>query len=232
MDGPISTSEAPGVSAPFTPAQMLNPGLGPPEKVTPVSKDSRPRSAGRHEVGESPRGTKGRSSDRSYKAEERGEAGKGKPAYFVEIEGAGTDDGEAAGRRPEPDENKEPLPLPGDPSRPKRYEDLADAIAAAKERWAEVNREALEANVLPRGGDPSEDAAAQQGGVAPSPPFSPPSGKNSGTEPVGESTPPKRTPGDVTTSRDAENLFVTRYQTLAMALSNPHRTRPLIDLFV
>lgn len=175
MDGPISTSEAPGASAQFTPAQMLNPALAPPEKVTPVSKDSRPRSASRDEVGEPPGGTKGRSSDQGHKAEEQREARKEKPAYFVEIERADADRLDGGSPQPEPEDSKEPLPLPGDPSRPKRYDDLADVIAAAKERWAEVNRETLEANALP---------------------------------------------------------LVIRYQSLAMALSNPHQTRPIIDLFV
>ena len=173
MDGPISTSEAAGTPPPFTPAHARSPAPVPTEKVTPVSEDSRSRSAGREEVGKPPvqnreakeqEGTKkqepvhsiethraeaddadkgkkpGSSTDADLPREGRAEQQQSSPPESLPLEPTGNG-------RPESDDD--PHPLPGDSSKPEGYGNLADALAAAKKRWAEVNQEALDANTLP-----------------------------------------------------------------------------------
>jgi len=68
---------------------------------------------------------------------------------------------------------------------------IADALAAAKALWAEVNQKAL---------DPTA-----------------PSGKDS---------------SDVEMNNGLQRQLTIRYENLATSLSNPHPTKPVIDLFV
>lgn len=272
MDGPISTSEAAGTPPPFTPAHARSPALGPPEKVTPVSEDSRSRSAGREEVGKPPvqnreakeqEGTKkrepvhsietrraeaddadkarqsGSSSEADHPREGRAEQKHSSPPESLPLESTGTG---------QPESDDDPHPLPGDASKPQQYDNLADALAAAKERWAEVNQEALTANTLPgqvaeeeTGGaerteevtaehvpsspDPSRhEAPTATGGDIRTPRFSPSADTDPGTA--------KAASQDVPMSSDLHRQSVSRYQSFAMALSNPHQTRPIIDVFV
>jgi hypothetical protein len=268
MDGPISTSEAAGTPPPFMPAHARSPALGPPEKVAPVSEDSRPRSAGREEVGNP--------SVRNREDKEKEGARKPEPAYSVEIDrteaddadrgkrvGSSTDadhprEGIAEQRQSSPPEllpleqagtrqtrtDDDPPPLPGDSSKPEQHDDLADALAAAKRRWAEVNQEALEADTLPgevaeEEADGAEEMTAQQVPSSLDPSrheapttkgahilttgFSPSADAGSRT---------KATDQDVATRNELHRQSVIRYQSFAMALSNPHQTRPIIDVFV
>jgi hypothetical protein len=146
-----------------------------------------------------------------------------------------------------PETDDDPNPLPGDSSKPQPYDNLADALAAAKERWAEVNQETLEANTLPGkaaeegidGARRTEEATAEHAPSSPvpshheapavtgadpqNPRFSPSAETGSGK---------KATSHDVPMSNDIHRQSVIRYQSFAMALSNPHQTRPIIDVFV
>jgi len=271
MDGPISTSEAVGTPPPFTPAHARSPALGPPERVTPVSEDSRSRSAGREEVGKPP--------VQNREAKEQEGTRKQDPAHSTETHRAKADDADK-GKKPgsstdadhpreglaqqkqssppeslrlEPTGNRQsesdddPHPLPGDPSKPERYDNLADALAAAKKRWAEVNQEALDANTLPgQAAEEKTDGAKEAGEVtaehvpfsqdpsrheAPratgrdvhTPRFSPSADTGSGTKAASQDDP---------MSSDLHRQSVIRYQSFAMALSNPHQSRPIIDVFV
>jgi len=271
MDGPISTSEAAGTPPPFTPAHARNPAPGPPEKVIPVSEDSRPRSAGREEVGKPP--------VRDPRAEEHEGAKKQERAHSIESDRAGPDErgngkkarsstdshrghearaeqkqssppeslplDRSGNQQPKPEE--ESYPLPGDASKPERYDDLADALAAAKRRWAEVNQEALEAHTLPRQADDDETDGAETPEEVTAqhvPPFSDPSRDETPTATAGHTLTPRFSPSadssdrtevahqDVAMGRDLHGPSVIRYQSFAMALSNPHQTRPIIDIFV
>jgi hypothetical protein len=270
MDGPISTSEVAGTPPPFTPAHVRSPALGPPEKVTPVLEDSRSSSAGREEVAKPPvqnrearelEGTReqepahsiethraaaddrdkgrkpGSSTDTDHPREGRSEKRQSSPPESLPLEQTGN-------RKPE---SEDPHPLPGDSSKPEGYDDLADALAAAKQRWAEVNQEVLEANTLPGqaaeeetdGAPRTEEATARHvppspdpsrheapsatGGDIRTPRFSPSTDAGSGTRAASQ---------DVPMSSDLHRLSVSRYQSFAMALSNPHQTRPILDVFV
>jgi hypothetical protein len=147
----------------------------------------------------------------------------------------------------QPESDDDPHPLLGDSSKPQQYDNLADALAAAKTRWAEVNQEALEANTLPgqaaeeetNGARETEGATAEHvpsspdpsrheapkatGGEIRTPRFSPSAETGSGTKAASQ---------DVPMSSDLHRQSVIRYQSFAMALSNPHQTRPIIDVFV
>ena len=276
MDGPISTSEVAGASQQFAPVQAQSPSLDPPEKVNPVSEESAPRSSGRDEVGQ-PAKKSNESSDRNREAEERAEAKTQKPAYTIERHRAepedpqeekrvesGFKDDSASGRAaqnatkrsPETERSESTTPLPEDSSRSERYDDLATAIAAAKERWAEVNEEALEANALPgqgeheeaEGDEETEEEAAQHiqsfpdpsryeaptanGGVIQTPRFSSPGKTGLTTKALDPSAPLGETPPDVAVNGAHQRQLAIRYQSFAAALSNPHQTRPIIDIFV
>ena len=103
-------------------------------------------------------------------------------------------------------QGREALPLPGESSTPPPRMFLAEALAAAKARWAEVNEEALEASTLP--GQPLAEKAP--GPTAPS-------GKDS---------------TDAEMASGLQRRLTIRYENLATSLSNPYPTRPVIDLFV
>ena len=195
MDGPISTNESAGSAqqAGFVPVRALS--VGPPDKVPPVSEDSRSRSTARDEVGV-PGKTYSASSGRE-KAEQPVKEKTQEPAYFVEFPLPSGERESAAVRsakqhlaEAEPEEGQEPLSLAGDPSQPKRYDDLSDLLEAAKRRWTEVNQDALDRS------------------IPPGPPHDPMLGSG------------------------VQRQLATRYQSFAMALSNPHQSRPIVDLFV
>ncbi len=133
------------------------------------------------------------------------------------------------------DQGRESLPLPGDSSAPAPREALTEALAAAKARWAEVNQEALEANTLPGQPlpDPSSDAApAEDRDITDT-------RRTPSTADVGFSSkapdptaPTAKDSPDVEMSNGLQRQLTIRYENLATSLSNPHPTRPVIDLFV
>jgi hypothetical protein len=257
MDGPISTNESAGSAqqAGFVPVRTLS--VDSPDKVPPVSEDSRSRSTARDEVGV-PGKTYSASSGRD-KPEQPVKEKTQEPAYFVEFPLPSGERESAAVRsdkqhlaEAEPEEGQEPLSLPGEPSQPKRYDDLSDLLEAAKRRWAEVNQESLEANALP-GQSPEEAAEGNEeatAGLSPSAPdpsrydtqeanrevihehrFSSSADRRSTTKPLNPNAPPGA-PQDPMLGSAVRHQQATRYQSFAMALSNPHQTRPIVDLFV
>jgi len=271
MDGPISTSEAAGTPPPFTPAHARNPAPGPPEKVPPVSEDRRPRSAGREEVGKPPRRNRRAEEQEETKKEERAHSTEidraaTDAADKARQSGSSRDtdpqrEGRAKQKQSNPPETlpldrsgngqpksyQESYPLPGDSSKPERYDDLADALAAAKRRWAEVNQEALEAHTLPGQTTQQETDGAErpeQVTVHHVPPLSEPSRDEAPTTSVRDIPTPRFPTStqagagtevadqDVAMRGDLHGPSVIRYQSFAMALSNPHQTRPVIDIFV
>jgi hypothetical protein len=187
--------------------------------VPPVSEGSHSRSSGKKGVTDPGKADRGQA-HRNRKPEEQAETKKQDPAYFLEIQGHEDD---APGRAP--------LPPAEDASPPQHYEDLNQAIAAAKARWAEVNREALEAGTLPGEDDPDADPTATRD-MMQAPPSS--SSLDGGSEKNGidRTTPPGKPPADTSVNHDPMLPFVARYQTFAVALSNPQQARPIIDVFV
>ena len=132
------------------------------------------------------------------------------------------------------DKRREALPLPGDSSAPTPREVLAEALAAAKARWAEVNQEALEANTLPGQPlpDPSRNAVpAENRGITDTPhPSSPVDTGVSSRAP--DSRPSGKDSPNVEMASGLHRQLTIRYESLATSLSNPHPTRPIVDLFV
>ena len=209
MDGPISTSEAAGPAQRATSVPFRNPSVGPPEKVPPVSEGNRSRSSVQDEAG-LPEKTNRNPAARNRKTGAGESAKTEPPPYFVELR-------------------------PGETSTPAPREFLAEALAAVKARWAEVNREALEANTLP--GQPlpdsPRDAAPVEGRDITDTP------RTSSAEDVGFSSKalnPTASSGkgspDVEMSDGLQHQLTVRYENLVTSLSNPHPTRPVIDLFV
>ena len=225
MDGPMSTNEAAGPAQQATSIPFRNPSVGPAEKVPAVSEGNRSRSSVRDEAG-LPGKMNRNPAARDPKTEAGGSEKTQAPPYFVEFRErleSGTEEG------------RETLPLPGESSTPAPHEVLAEALAAAKARWAEVNREALEANTLP--GQPlpdtPRDAAPVEGRDITDTP------RTSSAEDVGFSSRalnPTASSGkdspDVEMSNGLQHPLTVRYENLVTSLSNPHPTKPVIDLFV
>lgn len=147
------------------------------------------------------------------------------------------------------DRARDAIPLAGEARERTEPEDLAEAIGRTKERWAEVNREALEARE-PAGreeqGDEEEEeeaaadiqsfpdpsryaSPAPNGTTIYTPRFSPSSDSAltsralDPAEPLG--------PPEVSVTDAGQQQAAMRYQSFAMALSNPHQARPVIDVF-
>ncbi len=226
MDGPISTSEAAGPAQQATSIPFRSPSVGAPEKVPPVLEGDRSRSSVQDEQG-LPGKINRKPAARDRKAEAGGPAKTQSPPYVVELRpgqaedsGKGTQTDSSRGAPPSSlesgtDKDREPPPLPGNSSTPAPREVLAEALAVAKARWAEVNQEALEANTLPGQPppDPSGDAA-------------PAEGRNITDTRRTSSTP------DVEMSSGFLSRLTTRYENLEASLSNPHPAPPIIDVFV
>jgi hypothetical protein len=147
----------------------------------------------------------------------------------------------------QPGSGDDPHPLPGDSSKPEQYDNLTDALAAAKKRWVDVNQEALDANTLPGhvaeektdGARETEEVTAEQVPSSPDPSrHEAPTATGADTRtprfsPSADTDPrTKAASQDVPMSSDLHRQSVIRYQSFAMALSNPHQTRPIIDVFV
>ncbi len=209
MDGPISTNEAAGLAQQAASVPFRSPSVGPPEKVPPVSEGNRSRSSVRDEAG-LPGRMNSNPAARDQKAEVGGPAKTQEPAYFVE-------------------------PLPGDTSAPTPRELLAEALAAAKARWAEVNQEALEANTLPGQPlpDPSRDTVpAGNRGITDTPHPSSPADTGFSSKAPDSRAPSGKDSPDVEMASGLHRQLTIRYESLATSLSNPHPTKPVIDLFV
>lgn len=168
MHGPISTSEAAGPAQQAASLPFRSPSVGPPEKVPPVSESNRPRSSGRDEAG-LPGKVNQDPEFKDRKVEMGGPEKTQSPPTFVE-------------RRP------------GGSSAPPPHVALAEALAAAKARWVEVNQEVLEANTLPGHSLPDSPHVEVNDGL--------------------------------------QRRLAIHYENLATSLSNPHPTKPVIDLFV
>jgi hypothetical protein len=158
----------------------------------------------------------------------------------AEETGTGTQTGSSQDPPPSPlqpgtGKGPETLPLPGDSPGSSRHEALAEALAAAKARWAEINKDVLEANALPGQSlpDPTGEAAPAEGRDITD------TRRHSSTRDAGFSskTPDptalsgKDSPG-VEQSDVLHHRLASRYESLAASLSSPHPTQPLIDLFV
>ncbi len=169
-------------------------------------------------------------------------------------EPAGEGRAEAGGRPPRADEAFRQEAPPAEDSRgsePRR--DLSEAIGRAKERWAEVNREIARARDsagqdAERTEEEEEDAVEEEsniqsfpdpsryaspapnGNVIYTPRFSPPQRSSLTTKALDPSAP--LGPPAVAVSTAGEHQAAIRYQTFAMALSNPQQERPIIDVFV
>ena len=148
MDGPISTSEAAGPAQRAIPIPFRRPPVGPPEKVDPVSEGNRSRASVREET-DRPVETIPNALAGDRKAEPETPAETQAPAYYVELrqqEEAGSDRDSLPGKSPEPP----------------AWESLAEALAAAKARWVEVNKETLEANTPDPTALPEKDSRYAQ----------------------------------------------------------------------
>jgi len=226
MDGPISTSEAAGPAQQATSIPFRNPSVGAPEKVPPVLEGDRSRSSVQDEQG-LPGRINRKPAARDRKAEAGGPAKTQSPPLRCRTPagagrgfGQGTQTDSSRGAPPSSlesgtDKDREAPPLPGDSSTPAPREVLAEALAAAKARWAEVNQEALEKNILSGQSlpDPSGDAAPAEGR---------------------DLTDTRRTSStpDVEMSGGFLRRLTTRYENLEASLSNPHPAPPIIDVFV
>jgi hypothetical protein len=133
-------------------------------------------------------------------------------------------------------------------------EDLAEAIGRTRERWAEVNREIAEARES-AGREDSEaeeeedeaeepahnvqsfphpsryEAPAPNGNPTYTPRFSPAS-ESALTSRALDPAAPLLGPSEVAVGDSGNRQAKIRYQSFAMALSNPHQARPVIDVFV
>jgi hypothetical protein len=150
------------------------------------------------------------------------------------------------------DEEREAVPLPGDPSASTPGEVLGEALANVKERWAEVNQEALNAGTLPvqgeevwaEGFDGMEDASSRPL-QEPSRDDAPQEGRDI-TETRRTASPAEvgfsplepeanAAPGEVARGAETQNglqrQLASRYENLATSLSSPHPTQPIVDLF-
>jgi hypothetical protein len=246
MNGPIATSQAAGSAQQAASVAFGRPSAGPPEKVSPVSEGDRSRSSVRDEAGP-PEKTQSNPAAPGRKDGAGGSAKTQAPPYFVEFrpveaEGAGrcrqtgsSEDALTSPLESRSDEERETLPLPGDSSAPAPREALAEALAAAKARWIEVNQEVLEANTLPGQSPPDspQDAAPVKGGdIMETRRTSSPTEQASSPK-VPDSAPPsgKGSP-DVEVGDGPRGRLAILYENLATSLSNPHPTKPLIDVFV
>jgi hypothetical protein len=237
MDGPISTSEAAGPAQQATSIPFRSPSVGPPEKVPPVLEGDRSRSSVQDEES-LPGKIRRKPAARDRKAEAGGPAKTQSPPYVVELRpgqaedsGKGTQTGSSRGAAASSlesgtDKDREPPPLPGGSSTPAPREVLAEALAAAKARWAEVNQEALEANALPDQPlpDSPHGAATTEGRDITDTHFS--------SRVPDLAAPSAKDSPDVEMSRGFHHRVTILYENLATSLSNPHPTKPLIDVFV
>jgi hypothetical protein len=237
MDGPISTSEPAGPAQQAACIPFRRPSVGPPEKVPPVSEGNRPRSAGRDEAGL--HGEVSRNPEPQDRKAEMGGPANGKERGRPLPADRGSAGTRSEIKKPfklETDKDRETLPLTGDSSTPALRKPLAEALAAAKARWAEVNQEALEADILP--GQPVADSSSD--------PAAPAEGRDitdtrrtSSTADMGFSSealdptaPSGKDSSEVERSNGLHRRLTIRYENLATSLSNPHPTRPVIDLLV
>jgi hypothetical protein len=131
MDGPISTNEAAGPSQRAIPIPFRTPSVGPPERVPPVSEGSRSRASVRDETDRPPDAVRN-SPARDPGPDPAGPTETQAPPYYVELRSR---QGEGAEQDPAWEKSPEPPPP----------ESLTEALAAARARWVEVNREILEA---------------------------------------------------------------------------------------
>ncbi len=250
MDGPISTSENAGSFQQAAPVTFRSPSVGPPEKVPPVTEGERSRSPGRDETGSSEKTDRSPLADRERSTGNERTTTKRDPAFCVEFGPGKADSANGRGRR-EPSGDLPPPPLDKKAREAKQKE---EALADVKERWAEVNQEALESGVLPGQGEPvwaegtkgteesptrtlseSEDEAADARGkdIADT-------GRASTPAEVGfasrEQDPTTPSTGAFQGSEEAENglqrQLTSRYEAVATSLANPHPTQPIVDLFV
>lgn len=222
MDSTISTSEAAGPAQRAASVPLRSPPVVPPEKVPPVSEGNRSHSSSQDEAG-LPEKVNRNPEPQDRKAETGGPAKTQAPPYSVELQPGEAEDsgkvrltGSSQDAPPSPfkseaDKGREALPLPGDSSAPAPHEVLAEALAAAKALWAEVNQEALEANTLRTYSTADVEFSSKA---------------------LGPTAPTGKDSSDVEMSNGLQRQLTIRYENLATSLSNPHPTKPVIDLFV
>lgn len=263
MDGPISTNETSGSFQQAASVTFRSPSVGAPEKVPPVTEGDRSRSSRRDETGQSEKMNRN-PTPQDQKAEIGRQATAREPAYFVELGPTARDEPLSADRvsadrltnrkeaaEAEPAKGRETIPLTGTASSPPPSDVLADALADAKARWAEVNREALQSGILPGRGEPVRAEGVEVAEDPSSPPVSDSSttpAEGRGIAETGRTHSPAevRFPSEALDSAapsgqgsrgvEADNglqrQLTSRYENMATSLSNPHPTQPIVDLFV